>query len=119
MRILVIISSPRKRNTYEAVKRIEDVHNSIAPCEYEYLFLKDIKLMNCTGCHVCLTRGEQFCPFRDDRRRIGDSHLFLSDVKAQRGFAASDQFCRFQFRVGSTADDALPDRDLRGQRCAN
>ena len=26
--------------------------------------------MNCSGCHVCLTKGEQFCPLKDDRDAI-------------------------------------------------
>jgi multimeric flavodoxin WrbA len=76
MKVLAIISSPRKKNTFESVKRIEEVHKSVAPCEYEYLFLKDINLVNCTGCHVCLTKGEQFCPLKDDR------DLIISKIEA-------------------------------------
>jgi len=76
MRILVIISSPRKKNTFDAVRRIEELHMGVSSCEYEYVFLKDINLMNCTGCHVCLTRGEQFCPLRDDR------DLIISKIEA-------------------------------------
>lgn len=36
-------------------------------CEYEYVFLKDLNLKLCTGCHICITKGEDFCPLKDDR----------------------------------------------------
>ena len=35
MKVLAIISSPRRKNTYEAVKQIEEVHKSLSSCEYE------------------------------------------------------------------------------------
>ena len=67
MKVLAIISSFRKKNTYNAVKEIERVHQGVTSCEYEYLFLKDINLKMCKGCHLCLTVGEQDCPLEDDR----------------------------------------------------
>jgi multimeric flavodoxin WrbA len=70
VKILVIISSFRKKNTYNVVKEIERIHQSVSPCEYEYLFLKKADLKTCTGCHLCLTKGEQYCPFKDDRDTI-------------------------------------------------
>ena len=70
MKTFVIISSLRKKNTYTIVKEIERIHQSVSPCEYEYLFLKDVNLKTCTGCHVCLTKGEQYCPLKDNRDTI-------------------------------------------------
>jgi len=70
IKVLVIISSFRKKNTYNIVKEIERVHQSVSPCEYEYLFLNQVDLKTCTGCHLCLTKGEQYCPFKDDRDAI-------------------------------------------------
>lgn len=67
MKILAIISSFRKQNTYNTIKQIESIHQSLYDCEYEYLFLKDLNLMPCNGCHLCLTKGEQHCPLKDDR----------------------------------------------------
>ena len=67
MKILAIISSPRKKNTYNAVKTIESIHKQKYDCEYEYLFLNKIDLQNCRGCHLCLTKGEEFCPLKDER----------------------------------------------------
>ena len=70
MKVLAIISSLRKKNTYNTIKQIESIHNSIDECEYEYLFLREVNLKNCRGCHLCLTKGEQFCPHKDDRDLI-------------------------------------------------
>jgi multimeric flavodoxin WrbA len=42
----------------------------VFPCEYEYLFLKEANLKTCLGCHLCLTKGEQYCPLKDDRDAI-------------------------------------------------
>jgi multimeric flavodoxin WrbA len=70
MKILAIISSPRKKNTYNAVKAIEEVHKNFAECEYEYLFLNKFNLKLCVGCHLCLTKGEEFCPCKDDSNVI-------------------------------------------------
>ena len=67
MKILAIISSPRKKNTYNAIKTIESIHKKNYDCEYEYLFLNKVDLKNYTGCHLCLTKGEEFCPLKDDR----------------------------------------------------
>lgn len=70
MKVLAIIGSPRKRNTYETVRQIEAIHKQRARVEYEYLFLKDMDLKLCTGCHLCLMRGEGLCPHKDDRDLI-------------------------------------------------
>ncbi len=66
MKILAIISSPRRKNTYNAIKEIERIHKQHYDCEYEYLFLNKINLEGCRGCHICLTKGEEFCPLKDD-----------------------------------------------------
>jgi len=35
--------------------------------EFDYLFLRDQNLKLCKGCFVCVTRGENLCPLKDDR----------------------------------------------------
>ena len=72
---MVIISSFRRKNTYNTIKQIESIHQEIYICEYEYIFLKDIDLKPCIGCHLCLTKGEQYCPLKDDR------DLIISKIK--------------------------------------
>lgn len=71
MKILAIICSLRKKNTLEAVKKLEDAHMShCEDAEYEYLFLKDMNLKLCNGCFLCISKGEDKCPLKDDRDMI-------------------------------------------------
>lgn len=66
MKILVIMGSPRKGNTYRATKKIEKSMQSMGSVEFEYLMLKDTDLSQCRGCFVCFTKGEDHCPCKDD-----------------------------------------------------
>lgn len=66
MKILVIMGSPRKGNTYRAAKRIEETMQSMGNIEFEYLMLKDSNLSQCLGCFICFTKGEDYCPCKDD-----------------------------------------------------
>ncbi len=70
MKILVIIGSLRKKNTYDTVKKIEEYHKSYSDFKYEYFFLKDANFKLCKGCHVCISDGEEKCPLKDDRDLI-------------------------------------------------
>lgn len=70
MKILVILGSLRKKNTYDTVRKIEEYHKDYSNYEYEYLFLKDIDFKLCKGCHVCIQFGEEKCPLKDDRDLI-------------------------------------------------
>ena len=70
MKILAIIGSTRKANTYNIVKRIEQYHKEITDCEYEYIFLKDINIDRCLGCFACISKGEDYCPLKDDRNLV-------------------------------------------------
>jgi len=67
MKILVIMGSLRKANTYRTVQKIEQLHKEISDCEYEYIFLKDINFGLCKGCFTCISKGEEYCPLKDDR----------------------------------------------------
>lgn len=70
MKIIVIIGSLRKKNTYETIKKIEEYHTNYTDVTYEYLFLKDMDLKLCKGCHVCISHGEEKCPLKDARDEI-------------------------------------------------
>ncbi len=68
MKILAIIGSLRKKNTYNVIKKIEEYHKAYTKeCEYEYLFLKDMDFQQCKGCFLCISKGESFCPLKDSR----------------------------------------------------
>lgn len=69
-KILVILGSLRKGNTFRTVKQVEAIHRQAEECEYEYLLLKDLHLELCRGCFSCIANGEQTCPLKDDRDLI-------------------------------------------------
>jgi len=86
MKILVIMGSPQKGNTFRAC---EDLHNLLQeqiPVEFEYLWLKDANLLPCKGCYVCIPRGEDKCPNHDAAAAIeqkmheADGVIFASPV---------------------------------------
>jgi len=78
MKVLAIIGSPRKGNSYRITKQVEDQLRSYAKhdstgevdLEFTYLFLADTNLALCKGCFVCISRGESHCPLKDCRADI-------------------------------------------------
>jgi multimeric flavodoxin WrbA len=66
MKVLVVMGSPRKGNTWKAAKKIEEYMQTQGAVEFEYLMLKDADLSQCTGCLVCFGWGEEKCPRKDD-----------------------------------------------------
>jgi len=66
-KVLAIIGSPRKGQTYKAVQLFERKLKEHGNIDFEYLMLRDYDLKTCTGCFNCLTRGEDFCPLIDHR----------------------------------------------------
>ena len=71
MKVLVILGSLRKKNTYHAVQAFESLHKQHRDdCEYEYLFLHEQNLELCRGCFLCLSKGEAFCPLDDNLQEI-------------------------------------------------
>ncbi len=81
MKILAVIGSPRKGNTYRAVQQIEEeMRASDDSVEFEYLLLKDVKLEPCRGCFLCVSKGEAFCPVRDEQQQIFEKMLSCDGV---------------------------------------
>ncbi len=70
MKILVIIGSPRKGETYAAVEQLKERLNQQGDVEFDDLWLRDAKLGPCRGCHACIRFGEAKCPLKDDRAAI-------------------------------------------------
>lgn len=100
MKILTIMGSMRKANTYNVVKRIEEKLKVIGgeDLEFEYLFLKDYKLEYCRGCMICQKKGEFLCPIKDDRDKIfkiiinADGIIFASPVYVEQTSAIMKNF---------------------------
>ncbi|MEG3225158.1 MAG: hypothetical protein BME94_06475 [Methanobacteriales archaeon Met13] len=86
MRILVIMGSPRKGNSYKLTQLIEKRLKDKEGIEFEYLFLQKTSLARCIGCHQCVKKGKEYCPLKDDRGLIEgkmdnvDGVIFVSPV---------------------------------------
>jgi multimeric flavodoxin WrbA len=66
MKVLVIMGSPRKGNTYRATERICEIIQEKVPVEWEYVMLKDAHLEDCQGCYQCFEHWEEYCSLKDD-----------------------------------------------------
>jgi NAD(P)H-dependent FMN reductase len=66
MKILVIMGSPRKGNTFHAAERIREILQRKIAVDWEYVMLGDVNLEQCRGCYTCFARGEEYCPIKDD-----------------------------------------------------
>lgn len=69
-KVTAFIASPQKRATYGAVREFEEHLRACIELDFEYVFLKDYHLENCTGCCLCFEMGEESCPLSDDRDRL-------------------------------------------------
>ena len=73
MKVLAIIGSPRKTgNTYKVTRKVEERMKQLGDVEFEYVFLKDLDLKPCLGCMLCLDKGEDKCPLKDDRAMLDE-----------------------------------------------
>lgn len=105
MKILAIIGSPRsKGNTYRTVFRIEEKMKQQGEVEFDYLFLKEANLKPCIGCNLCLLKGEDRCPLKDDRADIerrmheADGVIFATPTYVLNVSALMKNFCdRFAY----------------------
>ncbi|MBP8717472.1 MAG: flavodoxin family protein [Candidatus Atribacteria bacterium] len=66
-KITAFIGSARKKGTYLAVQEFEKNLKKYGDIDFEYVFLSDYNLEFCSGCKLCFDKGEQFCPYNDDR----------------------------------------------------
>jgi len=67
MQVTAFIGSGRKRYTYNASEKLLKNLQSFGNIEYELVKLNDYNLGTCKGCKLCLDKGEELCPFTDDR----------------------------------------------------
>jgi multimeric flavodoxin WrbA len=69
-KVTAIVGSPRKGDTYRVVKVVEERLAERGAVDFDYVLLKDYRLEPCGGCGVCMTKGEQYCPKKDDVAEI-------------------------------------------------
>jgi multimeric flavodoxin WrbA len=88
MKILAIMGSPRKGDSYSVTRQVERRMRELGPVEFEYVFLKDMNIQPCRGCFLCTSQGEEYCPIQDDCPTIlekmmgADGVIFASPVYA-------------------------------------
>lgn len=70
MKVTAFIGSGRKQHTYKASEKFLKNLQSMGNVEYEIVRLSDYNIGICKGCRTCLDRGEEFCPFKDDRDKL-------------------------------------------------
>ena len=86
-KVLVISGSPRPTgNTYKIANILEEQLKALGEVEFEYLALKKLNLQYCRGCLLCMKKGEEKCPCKDDsillrdKMLSADGILFISPV---------------------------------------
>lgn len=67
MKIVAICGSPKKGNCYWALNLIRENHPDI---DFKLIMLNEVNLQPCVGCYLCIARGEELCPLKDDRDTI-------------------------------------------------
>lgn len=85
-KILVVMGSPHKGNTFRECENLRDLLNKEIPVEFDYLWLKDVNLLPCRGCLLCFSHGEESCPNHDDaplieqKMKEADGVIFATPV---------------------------------------
>lgn len=70
MKVIAFIGSARKKHTYHASEQFLKKLQSLGNIKYEIVSLSDYNLQTCRGCKLCLDKGEELCPLKDDRDKL-------------------------------------------------
>ena len=88
MNIAVLSGSPRRKDSYSVIKRIEEKMNATGDVAFEYLKINEYNVKECLGCLQCIIKSEKLCPLKDDVSAIldklkkADGLIFASPVYA-------------------------------------
>ena len=66
-KVTAFVGSARKRHTYNAVLQFLNNLQALGDVEYEIVVLSDHHIGTCRGCRLCMDKGEEFCPHKDER----------------------------------------------------
>jgi len=66
-KVTACLGTASKKHTYKAVRQFLDNLQALGDVECEIVALSDYQVGTCRGCKVCIVKGEEFCPLRDDR----------------------------------------------------
>ena len=70
MKVTAFMGSGRKRHSYNACERFLQNLQSSGNIEYELVRLIEYNVGTCKGCRICFDKGEEYCPFKDDRDKL-------------------------------------------------
>lgn len=70
MKVTAFVGSARKRHTYHAVEQFLENLRSFGDIDHEIISLSDYHIGICRGCKLCLDKGEELCPQKDDRDKL-------------------------------------------------
>jgi multimeric flavodoxin WrbA len=71
-KVTAFVGSARKKNTYKAVVQFMNNLQALGEVETEIVALSNYDLGICRGCQLCVNKGEEFCPLKDDRDVLFD-----------------------------------------------
>lgn len=67
MKVTAFIGNAQKRHTYHATEQFLENLQSLGDIKCEIVQLSDYHIETCKGCRLCIDKGEEFCPLKDDR----------------------------------------------------
>ena len=70
MKVTAFVGSARKKHTYIATEQFMKNLQLYGDINYEIVMLNDYKIEICRGCKLCLDKGEELCPLKDDRDKL-------------------------------------------------
>ncbi|WP_124065453.1 NAD(P)H-dependent oxidoreductase [Clostridium sp. E02] len=80
MKVAVIMGSPRKKDSFQLCKQIEEqINNHGEHIEFDYIFLSDQHIEDCKGCCLCFQKSETVCPCTGDDLDNVKQRLFSAD----------------------------------------
>jgi NAD(P)H-dependent FMN reductase len=79
-RVTAFVGSARKKHTYDSARQFLNALQSRGDVESEIVVLSDYNLKTCRGCKACCDKGEEFCPFKDDRNALIDKMMASDGV---------------------------------------
>jgi len=78
VKVVAIMGSPHKGSGYKIVQDIETQLKLLGDIDFKYIFLNDIEFNMCKGCFICFSKGEEFCPLKDEKENI-EKEILSSD----------------------------------------
>jgi multimeric flavodoxin WrbA len=75
MKVTAFVGSARKKHTYNVTELLLQKLKSLGDIEYEIVRLSDYNVGTCKGCIVCMDKGEELCPLKDDRDKLVEKML--------------------------------------------